>query len=148
LWVGDTGGEESLRFHHDARNLGVADRCRSIPMTEVVDHYQAMDVFALTSREDPFPLVMLEAGACHVPTVCFARAGGGPEFVGDKPELVAPYLDVASFAARLEALRRDRRLREQLGDAAARKVRSGHVVETQGPKILASIQRCLAEAGG
>jgi glycosyltransferase involved in cell wall biosynthesis len=27
LWVGDTGGEESLRFHHDAQNLGIADRC-------------------------------------------------------------------------------------------------------------------------
>jgi glycosyltransferase involved in cell wall biosynthesis len=149
LWVGDTGGEESLRFHHDAQNLGIADRCRSIPVTaEVADHYRAMDAFALTSREDPFPLVMLEAGACHVPTVCFARAGGGPEFVGDKPELVAPYLDVAGFAARLEALRGDRGLREQLGDAAAHKVRTEHVVESQGPKILASIQRCLAEAPG
>jgi glycosyltransferase involved in cell wall biosynthesis len=107
-----------------------------------------MDVFALTSREDPFPLVMLEAGACHVPTVCFARAGGGPEFVVDKPALVAPFLDVAGFALRLETLRRDRVLRVQLGDAAAHKVRSEHIVEMQGPKILASIERCLAEPRG
>lgn len=149
LWVGDPGGEEALRFRHDAHNLGIAERCRSIPATaEAVDHYHAMDAFALTSREDPFPLVMLEAGACHVPTVCFAGAGGGPEFVGGKPELVAPYLDIVGFAARLEALRRDPGLREQLGDAAAHKVRSEHVVETQGPKILASIRRCLAEARG
>lgn len=146
LWVGGGGGgDEALRFDYDLRSLGLADCCRCVPTTaEVMDYYHAMDVFALTSREDPFPLVMLEAGACQLPTVCFAGSGGGPEYVGADAGLIAPYLDIAAFVAHLEALRVSPELREKLGAAAARKVQTQHVVEVQGPKLLDSINRCLA----
>ncbi len=150
LWVGGAvKGEEALRFDHDVRLFGLAKQCCSIPTTgNVMDYYKAMNVFALTSREDPFPLVMLEAGACHVPTVCFAESGGGPEYVGEDAGLIAPYLDVAAFAMHLETLRSSIEIRSRMGDAAAGKVRAGHVVETQGPKILASIRKTLAVGGG
>lgn len=150
LWIGGAvRGEEALRFAHDVRLFGLAKQCLSIPTTgNVMDYYQAMDVFALTSREDPFPLVMLEAGGCRVPTVCFAESGGGPEYVGEDAGLIAPYLDVATFAAHLETLRSSIELRHRMGDAAARKVRAGHVVETQGPRILASIHKALGVGGG
>ena len=150
LWIGGAmKGEEALRFAHDVRLFGLEKQCCSIPTTgNVMDYYQAMDVFALTSREDPFPLVMLEAGACRVPTVCFAESGGGPEYVGTDAGLIAPYLDVAAFATHLELLQASIELRHRMGDAAARKVRAGHVIETQGPKILASIQKAMALRGG
>jgi glycosyltransferase involved in cell wall biosynthesis len=147
LWVGGAQGDEALRFHHDVRHFGIADRCALVSETgEVSDYYHSMDVFALTSREDPFPLVMLEAGACRIPTVCFAGGGGGPEYVAHNPDLVAPYLDIGGFASRVDALRRNMTLRQLLGEEATRKVHAEHVVETQGPKILASIERCLAGA--
>lgn len=143
LWVGG-GGDETLRFEHDVRHLGLSKRCDQISATsDVMDYYFAMDVFALTSREDPFPLVMLEAGACQLPTVCFACAGGGSEYVGDDAGLIAPYLDVAAFAAQLQKLRDNPELRRRLGTAAAHKVQKQHVVEVQGPKLRASIERCL-----
>jgi glycosyltransferase involved in cell wall biosynthesis len=145
LWVGGGNADETLRFEHDLRSFGLAERCRWVPTTAAVqDYYHAMDVFALPSREDPFPLVMLEAGACGLPTVCFAGAGGGPEYVGDDAGLIAPYLDIAAFGKHLEALRDSPDLRAQQGAAAARKVRAQHVIEVQGPKLLASLQRCLA----
>ena len=145
LWVGGGGtGDESLRFDHDVRSLGLEARCRCVPTTaDVMDYYFAMDVFALTSREDPFPLVMLEAGACHLPTVCFAGSGGGPEYVANDAGLIAPYLDVATFAAHLQTLAGSPELRQRLGEAAAKKVQLKHVVEAQGPKMQASIERCL-----
>jgi glycosyltransferase involved in cell wall biosynthesis len=145
LWVGGGGrGDEALRFDHDVRSFNLEERCRCVPTTaEVEDYYHAMDVFALTSREDPFPLVMLEAGACRLPTVCFSGSGGGPEYVADDAGLIAPYLDVAAFAAHLETLRDLPDLRRKLGTAAATKVQARHVVETQGPIMLASIRRCL-----
>ncbi len=143
LWVGG-GGDEALRFEHDVRHLGLSKLCYQISATtDVMDYYFAMDVFALTSREDPFPLVMLEAGACQLPTVCFAGAGGGPEYVGDDAGLIAPYLDVAAFVSQLQRLRDNPELRERLGAAAAHKVQKQHIIETQGPKLLASIERCL-----
>lgn len=145
LWIGGTLSDEARRFHHDVRASGIADQCELVPETgEVADYYHAMDVFALTSREDPFPLVMLEAGACRIPTVCFAGGGGGPEYVAHNPDLVASYLDISGFASRVDALRQNMALRQCLGEGAARKVHAEHVVKTQGPKILTSIERCLA----
>lgn len=149
LWVGgDEVGCESLEFGHDLDRLDLEGRCRRIPTAaDVVDYYCAMDLFALTSREDPFPLVMLEAGTLGVPTVCFAESGGGPEFVAAGAGTTVPYADVHRFAADLEALRDDVERRKRMGEVAAETVRAHHVVDVQGPQILASIQRCLDEHG-
>lgn len=149
LWVGgDEAARESLEFDHDLDLLDLEGRCCRVPSAaEVVDYYCAMDLFALTSREDPFPLVMLEAGALGVPTVCFAGSGGGPEFVAGGAGTTVPYAEVHRFAAELEVLRDNAERRKRMGEIAAETVRAHHVVEVQGPQILASIQRCLDESG-
>lgn len=48
-----------------------------------IEYFSAFDIFALTSREDPFPLVMLEAASLCKPIVCFEGSGGAQEFVQD-----------------------------------------------------------------
>ena len=145
LWVG--GGaedKEALEFAHDLRTLGLQECCSRVPATaDVLDYYSAMDVLALTSREDPFPLVMLEAGSHSIPVVCFADSGGATEFVSEDAGLIAPYLDVAGFAAHLLSLYHLPDLRERLGAAALRKVRTCYSVEVQAPKLLKIIQRSL-----
>jgi glycosyltransferase involved in cell wall biosynthesis len=144
LWVGGGSKDEVLRFRHDSHMFGLGQRCRHIPATPaVMDYYGAMDVFALTSREDPFPLVMLEAAASNLPLVCFEGAGGAPEFVGHDAGLIAPYLGIQAFASHVDTLRESPELRFKLGAAAARKVRESYVVEKQGPKVLDSITSCL-----
>ena len=118
--------------------------CKWVTATaNVLDYYCAMDAFALTSREDPFPLVMLEAGALEVPVVCFANSGGGPEFAGGGAGLVAPYLDVEALAGHLAVLHDNADLRRQLGAEAARQVQTNYTVDGQAPKLLASIERCM-----
>jgi glycosyltransferase involved in cell wall biosynthesis len=145
LWVGGGSEDEVLRFEHDVRSLGLEKHCQNVSTTAaVMDYYHAMDVFALTSREDPFPLVMLEASACRLPVVCFAESGGGPEFVGDDSGLIAPYLDVPAFAKHLRTLQGSPELSRKFGVAGAEKVRYQYVAEVQGPKLLASIKRCLS----
>jgi glycosyltransferase involved in cell wall biosynthesis len=146
LWIGgDKEGDEALRFAHDAHCFGLTERCAVVPtIANVTDYYLAMDVFALTSREDPFPLVMLEAGAYRVPTVCFEGSGGGPEFVGTDAGLVASYLDLPGFAAHLDTLRNNPALRSKMGEAAERKVREKFAAHIQNGKIFDSIQRCFA----
>ena len=145
LWVG--GGvqdQEVLEFTYDLQTLGLQERCCRVPTTtNVSDYYAAMDVLALTSREDPFPLVMLEAGSHGVPTVCFANSGGATEFVGEDAGLIAPYLDIAAFAAHLMRLQDMPTLREQLGIAASTKVRTNYSIEVQAPKLLKIIEHCL-----
>jgi glycosyltransferase involved in cell wall biosynthesis len=145
LWVGgDPDGREGLEFAHDLRAMDLEGSCKWVTATaDVQDYYCAMDAFALTSREDPFPLVMLEAGALGLPVVCFANSGGGPEFAGCGAGLVAPYLDVEALAEHLAVLRDNEDLRRQLGAEAARQVRTNYTADQQAPRVLRCIERCL-----
>ena len=102
-----------------------------------------MDVFALTSREDPFPLVMLEAAAAGVPLVCFAGGGGAPEFVQPDAGHVAAYLDVAGMAAAVSDLLEREEERQRMGQIAAERVRKRHTVDQAGPVLMDVIQRSL-----
>jgi len=146
LWVGgDAHGRENLEFEQDIRLAGLKDHCHLTPSTaEVSDWYCAMDVFALTSREDPYPLVMLEAAAHGLPMVCFEGSGGGPDFARHGTGLIAPYLDIRAFAAHLVTLHDSRQLRCRMGAQGLSMVQQHHVVETQGPKLLSSMQACMA----
>lgn len=147
LWVGGTRGEPAaLEFDHDMHRLGLASRCRLVPTAaDVLDHYCAMDAFALTSREDPFPLVVLEAAEHGVPTVCFDGAGGANEFVAGGAGVHVPYLDVDAFARQLVALRDDAAHARALGACAQAKVRQAHHIDAQAPKLLRSVQDSLAQ---
>jgi len=107
------------------------------------DYFAAADVFALTSREDPFPLVNLEAATAEVPTVCFDEAGGSKEFVEDDCGFVVPYLDVEAMAGRVVEILTTPGLRDRLGRRAAEKVRERHDIEVVAPKLLELIESRL-----
>ena len=146
LWVG--GGsedeDESLRFAHEVKTLGLDGRCRRVSDTaDVQAYFGLMGAFALTSREDPFPLVMLEAAMHGLPVVCFSGSGGGPEFAAGGAGVVVPYLDIPAFAHQLAKLRTHPDHAATLGACARRKVETDHTVAVQGPKILEQIETCL-----
>jgi glycosyltransferase involved in cell wall biosynthesis len=145
LWVGGPErGRDALEFAHDVRTLGLVDRLARVPATaDVTDHYRAMDVFALTSREDPFPLVMLEAGGHGVPVVCFRDAGGGPDFVEEDAGLIADSMDLRGFAALVGRLHDDPELRRRLGGRALDKVRGVYTQDVQAGRIAETIERRL-----
>lgn len=66
--------------------------------------YAGADVLALTSREDPFPTVALDAMDAALPIVCFEATGGIPELVSRADNgLVVPAFDISAYA---DALRR------------------------------------------
>ena len=88
-----------------------------------VDYYLAADVFLLTSREDPFPLVNLEALARGLPVVAFGDAGGAPEALDDDAGVVVPYLDVPEMARALFRLVEAPRYRAALGRRALTRAR-------------------------
>jgi glycosyltransferase involved in cell wall biosynthesis len=74
------------------------------------DFLCAADVHLLTSREDPFPSVVLEAASAGLPTVAFAGTGGAPELLerlgaGES----VPLADVHEMARSLARLARTAR---------------------------------------
>jgi glycosyltransferase involved in cell wall biosynthesis len=92
-------------------------------------------IFALTSREDPYPLVVLEAGLSGVPVVCFQGAGGAPELVEADGGVVVPYLDIELMADSIAWLADDPVARQQRGQRLCQKVLERHPAE-QSVEIL------------
>ena len=137
VWVGaEKATSDYRRLVHDVRGSGMDSRISVVENTaRPRDFFSAMDIFALTSREDPFPLVMLEAGAIGLPLVCFEATGGGPEFAEGDAGLLAPYLDVSAFANRILSLSADPRARAAIGGAAKRKVAERYTIDQQAPKL-------------
>lgn len=62
--------------------------------------YSAADLFAIPSRADNCPLVVLEAMACGTPVVGFP-AGGIPELISNQTGWLAPSIDAEAFARTL-----------------------------------------------
>jgi len=143
VWIGgapDGAYREELLF--DLAKWGLTGRVHFVPeVQDPAPWLAALDVFALPSREDPFPLVCLESAAQGVPIVCFADAGGVPEFVETDCGLVTPYGDTAAMAVAVVRLVQDKVLRCSLGENAQHKVRARHDIAVAAPQILTLIER-------
>lgn len=88
--------------------------------------YNSIDLLLLPSREDPYPLVVLEAAAAGVPTVCFERAGGAPEFVGSDCGSVVSYVDVTRMTEAVGNYAKHRDVLKTHGENAFAKVLQKH----------------------
>lgn len=65
---------------------------------EPMAYYAAASVYALTSREDPFPNVVLESAEVGVPVVAFQGTSGAGNFIVEHGGRLAAYLDTQDFA--------------------------------------------------
>jgi glycosyltransferase involved in cell wall biosynthesis len=143
LWLGGpNGGFDPRLLQYDVEKSGLGARVHFLGLkSNPLDYIGLFDVFALTSREDPYPAVVLEAAALGKPTVCFEGAGGAPEFVEDDCGYVVRYLDVGAMATRILALLDSEDLRGRMGDAARQKVRHQLDFDAVGSKFLEVIDR-------
>ncbi|HEU5125172.1 MAG TPA: glycosyltransferase [Verrucomicrobiae bacterium] len=100
----------------------------------------ACDLFVLTSREDPFPLVMLEAAALGKPLVCFEQSGGAPEFCTMGAGIAVPHLDVQAMAKACAELLEDEVRRNQIGERAAQLTQEHFDINVIAPAIWNELQ--------
>lgn len=144
VWVGPLGEQDLARLEHDVRLGGVLDRVTFVGETDRIrPYYAAADVFCLTSREDSYPLVMLEAATAGLPVVGFARSGGVEEFVSDGGGLVVDYLDVPGMADTVGRLSRDEAERVALA-TAARQAAARHTVAAASAQIQELLSKVVA----
>lgn len=124
LWIG--GNQTSEGYHqlkYDVDHSGLTNRIIFIGATsEPWKYFTAFDIFLLPSREDPFPVVCLEAAAFKKPILCFDKVGGMPEFVEDDAGFVIPYLDIAKMGETIMLLTHNQKLCYDLGQRALEKV--------------------------
>ncbi|MDA0129864.1 glycosyltransferase family 4 protein [Vibrio sp. MarTm2] len=78
------------------------------PTNDVCHEYQKAGVFILTSRNEGFPMVLLEAQAHGLPIVSFDCETGPSEIITDGEDgYLVPAFDVETFAKRLIKLAND-----------------------------------------
>lgn len=142
VWVGGhTSTPEYKQWEHDVRLAGIADRLvMAGEQKDIQSYYHAFDVFLLTSREDPFPLVCLESAMAGVPVICFENSGGMPEFVRDDAGFVVGYINTDEMAEKTLLLLNDDALRQQKGAVARERAINGHTIGKTGPSVLALIE--------
>ena len=95
-WIGGKAGSiEHEKTKYDIKRLGIANKLTLVEnCTNPLDYINECDIFLLTSREDPFPLVCLEAASLAKPIICFRQSGGMTEFVDDNIGWQIDYLDL------------------------------------------------------
>ncbi|MCX6953118.1 MAG: glycosyltransferase family 4 protein [Verrucomicrobia bacterium] len=150
VWVGRPGNaEEESALRYDLRSAGVETLFhQSGEVANPFKLFPSIDVFALLSRDDPYPLACLEVAALQTPVVCFAGAGGMPEFCRDGCGLVAPYLDLEAMARDIVGLAADPARAQDSGRRARAKVARENLVEATAPQLLAVIDRLLGRGKG
>lgn len=122
LWIAGAGGEESA-LRALGRELGLAERLRILGFVEdMLEFYEALDVFVLSSRREALPNVVLEAMAMGVPVLA-TNIAGVPAVIRDgESGLLCAAGDDGALAAGIERLLGDAALRSALAGAGRRTI--------------------------
>jgi|LSQX01.2.fsa_nt_gb glycosyltransferase involved in cell wall biosynthesis len=142
VWVGAFYDQtEEFFINHDILQSGLNEKVQFIGQTaQPMDFFEQFDAFALTSREEPFGLVVIEAGSLGIPVVCFRGSGGAPEIVGEEDGACVDYLDIPAMAKKLAqwATHPDERI--LVSKRLQQKVLNTYDTKFQAPKILSIIR--------
>lgn len=102
IWVGHGNPEMKPKIEQRIRELDLQDRVLFVGFDkDPMAYYAAADVFALTSREDPFPNVVLESAEVGVPVIAFNGASGAGDFIVEHGGRLVPYLDLEAYSGGL-----------------------------------------------
>jgi glycosyltransferase involved in cell wall biosynthesis len=147
VWIGgEHRGAEWERVRSDRDRAG-ADHVHFLPtVADPAPWFATADVFALTSREDPLPLVCLECGVLGTPVVTY-RNGGIPGLLQRSGPAAAAgivdHLDVNAMADRILALLHSDELRAAAGDQLRRRILGNHDVYNAAPRLVADLDAML-----
>jgi len=124
VWIGvNKHYHDFLISKNDLAKLNLESHVTFIEAEPDITRYLAqLDVLALPSREDAFPLVVLEAACYRVPCVYFLNSGGISEFCGSDAGIPIGYLDIDGMAEAIIQLKSNAVLKEALGQRAREKI--------------------------
>lgn len=96
IWTGKINSFDKIVIENDIEKMGLNNIVHFTgELDNCEDIYNSFDVFLMTSREDPFPLVCIEVGMLGKPIICFESATGIEEIIKSKGGgFVVKYLDI------------------------------------------------------
>jgi glycosyltransferase involved in cell wall biosynthesis len=137
LWIG--GDLDSLDYRkamYDIQKLKLSNIILTGEVNNPIEYMTTSNVFVLTSREDPFPLVCLEAASVGKPIICFDQAGGMPEFVSNECGYIVPYLSIQSIKEKIYYLKENNRIAQKLGNNAYERMNKYHRIDIVAPQLM------------
>jgi mannosylfructose-phosphate synthase len=148
LAVGATTPNESeiemiCSLHRLADELGIADRVvfkDYITDDQLADHYRAADVFALSSRYEPFGMTAIEAMACGTPTVITTEGGLCEQVAWGIEALYANPFDPEAFGHAIAAVLQHPQVAAHLAKFGPRKARSRFTWTGVAQQLLVSLE--------
>ena len=93
------------------------------PQKNVVEQYKNASVYAMSSRNEGLPLVLIEAMAMGLPIVSYDCPTGPADIVShEKTGLLIPYLNVEALAEGLDRVMLDEDLRKKFHEESLKEV--------------------------
>jgi mannosylfructose-phosphate synthase len=130
-------------LHALTAELGIADRVvfkDYIQDDELADYYRAADVFALSSRYEPFGMTAIESMACGTPTVVTTEGGLCEQVAWGIEAICANPFDPEAFGHAIAAVLQHPRVSHQLAKFGPRKARSRFTWTGIAQQLLVSIE--------
>lgn len=143
------GGPDEQSLRKLIREKGLEDRVILLGTIRDKDmlasYYSISELFVLPSRYEGLPLVILEAGACELPTVAFNVMGVRGLVRHGVNGLLVDGLDPLGLAAALDTMLGNPVLCAQMGEAALQIVNSNYSEEIIGTRIYNLLQESLGQ---
>lgn len=119
MWIGDLDPEMQEFSKKALSSLTYRERIiLAGSQRDLMQFYTAADIFLLTSREDPFPSVVMEALYAYLPVVAFKNGGGYEDIITAENGALVPMEDVAAMKEEIRALIVHEELRKAKGEYA------------------------------
>jgi mannosylfructose-phosphate synthase len=126
-----------------ARELNIADRISFrdyIPDEQLADYYRIADVFALSSRYEPFGMTAVEAMACGTPTVVTTEGGLWELVTWGLDAVYANPFDSLEFGNAITTLLKYPRVSSQLAKFGSQKARAYFTWTGVAQQVLGMLQ--------
>ncbi|XAW89660.1 glycosyltransferase family 4 protein [Vibrio sp. CDRSL-10 TSBA] len=113
-------GEQKAWLTAELAKLGLSEVVTiHDPTSDISAEYRKAQFYILTSRNEGFPMVLLEAQAHGLPIVSFDCETGPAEIISHEQDgFLIPAFDVAAFADKVAQLASDEALRERMSQSA------------------------------
>lgn len=134
-----------------AQELGIADRVifrDYISDEQLPDYYRAADIFALSSRYEPFGMTAVEAMACGTPAVVTTEGGLYEQVTWGLEALYANPFDPEAFGHAMASVLQHSRVWGQLAKHGSQKARSRFTWTGVAQQLLSVLDGALVPARG
>ncbi len=120
-WIIVGEGEDRKLIEQEIQKFKLENYIKLVGRTDAKEWYPKASIYAMTSRFEGFPMVLLETMSYKLPLIAFNCPCGPDEIIsdGDNGFLISPF-DVESYTEKLSLLISDSTLRQNMSDKTTR----------------------------